>query len=114
MKAAIVRGPGQTPICGAFETPVAGEGESLVTVTAAALSPLARGRASGAHYSSSNHFPFVAGVDGVGRREDGGRVYFVLPRAPFGAMAEKTGAVPLSQVETAWSLDGARTVFTMG
>ena len=30
------------------------------------------------------------GVDGVGRLDDGRRVYFLLPRAPFGAMAERT------------------------
>lgn len=60
----------------------------LVQVTAAAMSQVTRSRASGAHYSSSGQFPFVAGVDGVGRLADGRRVYFALPRAPFGAMGE--------------------------
>jgi NADPH:quinone reductase-like Zn-dependent oxidoreductase len=55
-----------------------------------------RARASGAHYSASHSFPFVAGVDGVGRLDDGGRVYFLMPRAPYGAMAEKT-VVPSAQ-----------------
>jgi NADPH:quinone reductase-like Zn-dependent oxidoreductase len=32
----------------------------------------------------------VAGLDGVGRRADGGRVYFFMPRAPFGSMAART------------------------
>jgi NADPH:quinone reductase-like Zn-dependent oxidoreductase len=32
----------------------------------------------------------VVGVDGVGRLDDGSRVYFILPRAPFGSMAERT------------------------
>jgi NADPH:quinone reductase-like Zn-dependent oxidoreductase len=49
-----------------------------------------KSRASGAHYSSSEAFPFVAGIDGVGRLDDGRRVYFLLPRAPFGSMAETT------------------------
>src|SRR5512140_685031 len=90
MKAAIVRHAGQTPTYGDFESPVPTAGEHLIDVSAAAISPLTRGRASGTHYSSDNAFPFVPGIDGVGRREDGSRVYFVLPRAPHGAMAEQT------------------------
>lgn len=90
MKAAIVEQPGQTPRYTDFAEPELGEGEVQVAVTAAALSPLVRGRASGSHYSSGGEFPFVVGVDGVGRLDDGRRVYFMLPRAPFGAMAERT------------------------
>ncbi|MAC79608.1 MAG: alcohol dehydrogenase [Rhodobacteraceae bacterium] len=90
MKAAIVRKAGEMPVYDSFEAPIAGAGECTVDVIAAALSPLARARASGAHYSSTGQYPFVAGVDGVGTLEDGRRVYFVLPRAPFGAMAERT------------------------
>jgi len=89
MKAAIVTGPGKTPIYGDFNEPVPQEGEELIHVTASALSQLTKGRASGAHYSSSGQFPLIAGVDGVGRTADGRRVYFVLPKAPFGAMAER-------------------------
>ena len=96
MKAAIVLGPGQTPVYGDFAEPKPGPGENRIRVAAAALSPLARGRASGAHYSASHQFPFVAGVDGVGRLDDGGRVYFLMPRAPYGAMAEET-VVPSAQ-----------------
>jgi NADPH:quinone reductase-like Zn-dependent oxidoreductase len=90
MKAAIVRQFGATPVYGDFEAPMAAAGEVRVTVTASALSQLTRGRASGSHYSSSGGLPFVAGVDGVGRLDDGRRVYFVLPRAPFGGMGEQT------------------------
>ena len=96
MKAAIVRGPGQTPVYGDFAEPKPGPGENRIRVKAAALSPLVRGRASGAHYSASHQFPFVAGVDGVGRLDNGGRVYFLMPRAPHGAMAEET-VVPSAQ-----------------
>ena len=90
MKAALVRGAGQPPVYGDYEEPVAGDGERLVTVTAAALSNLVKGRAAGRHYTDSGSFPFVVGVDGVGRLDDGSRAYFLLPRAPFGAMAERT------------------------
>lgn len=90
MKAAIVERAGQAPVYGDFADPVAGPDEVIVDVTASALSPLARGRAAGNHYSSTGALPFVVGVDGVGRLDDGRRVYFLLPRAPFGAMAERT------------------------
>lgn len=89
MKAAIVTAPGKAPIYGEFRDPVPKADEELVTVAAAALTHLTKGRASGAHYSSSANFPAVPGVDGVGRTEDGRRVYFALPDAPFGGMAEK-------------------------
>ncbi|MFA5121061.1 zinc-binding alcohol dehydrogenase family protein [Zavarzinia sp.] len=92
MKAAVVRAKGQPPVFADFEMPATGVGERLVTVTAAALSPLARARAAGTHYSADGGFPFVAGVDGVGRLADGTRAYFILPRAPFGSFAEASVA----------------------
>jgi NADPH:quinone reductase-like Zn-dependent oxidoreductase len=90
MKAAIVQAAGHAPIYGDFREPQASEGEAVVAVTASALSQVAKGRASGSHYSSSGRYPFVAGIDGVGRLADGQRVYFVLPSVPFGGMAERT------------------------
>ena len=69
--------------------PVANEGEVLLQVRAAALSNLVRSQANGSHYSSATTLPFTPGNDGVGVvREDGSRVYFLAPRAPFGSMAE--------------------------
>lgn len=90
MKAAVVLGAGQTPVYGDFTEPQPSIGESRVTVTAAAVSHVVKSRASGAHYSSSGQFPFVVGIDGVGRLDDGRRVYFVLPKPPHGSMAERT------------------------
>jgi NADPH:quinone reductase-like Zn-dependent oxidoreductase len=87
MKAAVVHGAGQNPVYCEFAEPTAAPGETRITVTAAALSPLVRARAAGAHYSVSGAYPTVVGVDGVGRLDDGRRVYFMLPRAPWGAMA---------------------------
>jgi NADPH:quinone reductase-like Zn-dependent oxidoreductase len=92
MKAAIVRGDGQTPVYGEFSEPAPTEGESRIAVTAAAISQVVKSRASGAHYGSSGELPFVAGIDGVGRLDDGNRVYFIGPRAPHGSMAERTVA----------------------
>jgi NADPH:quinone reductase-like Zn-dependent oxidoreductase len=90
MKAAIVVEVGKTPIYGDFKEPVPAQGEVQVTVRAAALSNLVKSRVSGTHYSSSGQLPFVVGVDGVGHLNDGRRVYFVLPKAPFGSISEKT------------------------
>jgi NADPH:quinone reductase-like Zn-dependent oxidoreductase len=90
MKAAIVVESGKTPIYGDFKEPVPANGEVQVTVSAAALSNAVRSRASGTHYSSSAQLPFVVGIDGVGRLDDGRRVYFALPQAPFGSISEKT------------------------
>ena len=90
MKAAIVRAAGQSPVYGEFEEPVAQTSEVRVAVAAASVSHLVKVRAAGTHYSATNLFPFVPGVDGVGRREDGSRVYFFLSRPPFGSMAERT------------------------
>jgi NADPH:quinone reductase-like Zn-dependent oxidoreductase len=90
MKAAIVLEPGKTPVYADFRDPVPGNGEVRIHVTAAALSNVVRSRASGAHYGSSSEFPFVVGIDGVGRLDDGTRVYFVLPKPPLGSMSERT------------------------
>ena len=92
MKAAIVQGPGRTPAYAEFPAPAPAEGERLIKVKAAPLTHLARGQASSAHYSSSGAYPFVAGVDGVGQIKDGSRVYFLMPRAPYGAFADETVA----------------------
>ncbi len=89
MKAAVVTALGATPVYADFDDPVAGNGETIVRVDAAALSHVTRSRASGTHYSAGDEVRFVPGVDGVGRLADGRRVYFLAPEAPFGSMAER-------------------------
>jgi NADPH:quinone reductase-like Zn-dependent oxidoreductase len=89
MKAAIVRAAGEMPTYGDFPEPGARDGEAIVTVVAAAISQVVKSRAAGTHYSATNAFPFVPGIDGAGRLADGRRVYFAMPRAPFGSMAER-------------------------
>jgi NADPH:quinone reductase-like Zn-dependent oxidoreductase len=96
MKAAIVTELGKAPLYADFADPAAADGEALIDVTAAPLSHVTRYRASGTHYSSAGTLPFVVGLDGVGRR-GGERVYFILPRAPLGSMAERT-VVPASHL----------------
>jgi NADPH:quinone reductase-like Zn-dependent oxidoreductase len=90
MKAAIVKAPNSNPVYGDFEEPVAQARQTIVTVKASALSHNTKSRASGSHYASGGLFPAVPGVDGVGYTSDGQRVYFVLPEAQFGALAERS------------------------
>ena len=87
MKAAIVEQAGRKPVYGDLEEPVPSIGENRIAVAAAALSPVVKARASGTHYSSSGDFPIGVAIDGVGRLDDGRRVHFFLPRAPYGSMA---------------------------
>ena len=89
MKAAVVTEPGKTPIYADFREPVPQAGEELIDVRASALSQVTKSRAAGSHYSAPGSLPAVIGIDGVGRTQEGQRVYFVMPEAPFGGMAEK-------------------------
>lgn len=88
MNAAVVESFSASPRYRSFIDPVAGDGEVLVKVTAAGLHPIVRALANGTHYGSTGELPFVPGVDGVGRLEDGTRVYFGSSRSPFGTFAE--------------------------
>jgi NADPH:quinone reductase-like Zn-dependent oxidoreductase len=88
MRAAIVVELGQAPRYGDFRDPVPTAGMSVIRVTASAISPVTKSRASGAHYSADGELPFIPGVDGTGIADDGQRVYFLAPEAPYGGMAE--------------------------
>jgi NADPH:quinone reductase-like Zn-dependent oxidoreductase len=100
MKAALVTESGATPVYADFTEPAITEGVVRVAVVASALSHVTKSRASDKHYSASAKLPFIPGVDGTGVLEDGTRVYFVMPEAPFGGMAEhcivkKARCIPL-------------------
>lgn len=105
MRAAIINAPGTDPVFGTFRDPVAADGLEVVRVQAAAITHLTKGRASGSHYSSDNAFPAVPGTDGVGILPDGRRVYFALPEAPFGALAELSLVDPRHTVAVPDALD---------
>jgi NADPH:quinone reductase-like Zn-dependent oxidoreductase len=89
MNAAVVYSFDTPPRYTTFADPVATEREKLVTVTAAGLHPIVKALAKGTHYGSSGELPFIAGIDGVGKLEDGTRVYFGIARSPFGTFAER-------------------------
>ncbi len=90
MHAAVLHTLKRPPQYEQFAEPIAGEGEVIVHVHAAALKPIDKQLASGSHYASPRQFPLVCGTDGVGHLCDGQRVFFGGTRAPFGAMAERT------------------------
>ena len=82
VKAAAITSFGQPPRYGDYADPVPnGPGEMLVEVLAAGLHRVARGQASGVHYSSSGGLPLVSGVEGVGRGTDDKLRYFVDMKA---------------------------------
>ena len=89
MYAAVVHAFDAPPRYTTFADPVAAEGERLVKVSAAGLHPIVKALAKGTHYGSSGELPFIAGIDGVGKLEDGTRVFFGIARSPFGTFAER-------------------------
>src|ERR1700689_743668 len=106
MHAALVEDFKSPPRYREIPPPVPKHGEVLLRVRAAALSNLVRGQANGQHYSSGTP-PFTPGNDGVGVAEDGARVYFIAPRAPFGSMAEYTVVSRAMTIPLSPNLDDA-------
>ena len=77
--------------------PEAIAGEVIVRVSAAGLHPIVKALANGTHYGSTGVLPFIPGVDGVGKLEDGSRVYFGISRSPLAALRSgrlRRGDVP--------------------
>jgi NADPH2:quinone reductase len=94
MNAAVVESAQSAPQYKPFDDPMPQPGESVVRVLAAGLHPIVRSRAKGAHYTSSGQFPLIPGLDGVGRLEDGRRVFFAAANQRFGTFAERSLARP--------------------
>ena len=91
MHAAVVTSFDSPPTYQEFAEPVAQRpDEQVVDVVAAALFPLARSKAAGAHYTSTGELPVVPGVDGVVRDARGQLLYTVLDDTAFGTFAERT------------------------
>jgi NADPH:quinone reductase-like Zn-dependent oxidoreductase len=89
MQAAVLHDPTGTPRYERFADPSPRADETVVRVRAAGLHPLVRGHAGGKHYTSTNAYPLIPGVDGVCELADGGLAYFSWPRAPYGTFAER-------------------------
>ncbi|TDO58968.1 NADPH:quinone reductase-like Zn-dependent oxidoreductase [Kribbella sp. VKM Ac-2571] len=102
MRAAVLHTHGQPPSHAEHPDPVAGEGLSVVRVTAAPIVPLDLLCASGTSYFGPPALPYVPGVQGVGVVEEsatvapGTRVFFATSAgmaAGDGSLAERA-AVP--------------------
>jgi NADPH:quinone reductase-like Zn-dependent oxidoreductase len=107
MHAAVVSSFDAPPRYTTFTDPVAAEGELPVVVTAAGLHPIVKTLANGTHYGSTGELPFVPGVDGVGRLDDGSRVYFGISRSPFGTFSERALAANWMCIPLPEGLDDA-------
>jgi NADPH:quinone reductase-like Zn-dependent oxidoreductase len=89
VNAAVLHEYGVAPTYGPFEDPEAAPGAVVVDVAAAGLHHLDLLKATGSFYMGPPQLPSAVGTDGVGRLEDGRRVYFDETVAPFGSMAER-------------------------
>lgn len=107
MNAAVVHSFDAPPRYANFPEPVAADGEVMLDVIAAGLHPVVKALASGSHYRGTAALPFVPGVDGVARRQDGTRVYFGISRAPFGTLCERTVTARSMCIEVPHGLDSA-------
>lgn len=89
MKAAVLTQTGTAPDYADFPDPATSAGQVVVDITAAGVHHLDLTRASGA-YGAPATLPYVIGADGVGRTDDGRRVFFSGPVSPHGSWAERT------------------------
>lgn len=105
MKAAVVEALGQPPRYSDFPDPQPHDSAVVGRVEAASLKNLDRGLVAGTHYGSAAlPLPFVAGMDGVVRLDDGRLVYSGAV-APYGLMAEQTLVTTAEAVELPAGMD---------
>ena len=88
MRAAVVEGPESFPAIREVPSPVPRPGEELITVSSAALNPHDQVVAAGINFAAP--YPYVTGIECVGRTEDGRRVYVAPTSPPNGSLAEYT------------------------
>jgi NADPH:quinone reductase-like Zn-dependent oxidoreductase len=114
MNAAVVTSFGEPPHYQQFEVPrPTTPDEMLVDVLAVGLHPRTRTGAAGAHYTSTGTLPMVPGIDGVGRRPDGKRIYFLAGDDVIGTMADKAIADTRRAIELPDDVDVARVAAAM-
>jgi NADPH:quinone reductase-like Zn-dependent oxidoreductase len=113
MNAAVVTSFERPPRYQSFEVPRPTGGEELVDVLAVGLHPRVRSGASGAHYTSTGKLPMIPGIDGVGRRSDGKRIYFVAEDHVLGTMADKALVDERRAIELPDDVDAPTVAATM-
>jgi NADPH:quinone reductase-like Zn-dependent oxidoreductase len=114
MNAAVVTSFAEPPRYREFDVPQPRSADQvLVDVLAAGLHPRVRSGAAGTHYTSTGTLPLIPGVDAVGRRPDGARIYFVSDDDTAGTMADKAIADVRRSVELPAGADVARVAAAM-
>jgi len=114
MNAAVVTSFDEPPHYQQFEIPQPeGDDEQLVDVLAVGLHPRVRSGAAGAHYTSTGKLPMIPGIDAVGQRADGKRIYFAADDTVFGTMAEKAVVDRRRAIELPEDVDVAKVAAAM-
>ncbi|HEY1688281.1 MAG TPA: zinc-binding alcohol dehydrogenase family protein [Solirubrobacteraceae bacterium] len=114
MNAAVVTSFQEPPHYREIEAPEPVEaGQTLVDVLAVGLHPRVRTDARGTHYTSSGTLRMIPGIDGVGRRADGKRIYFVASDDVVGTMAEKALADAQRSIELPDGVEAAKVAAAM-
>jgi NADPH2:quinone reductase len=88
MRAAVIAALNSAPVVQEFGEPPLSPGARKISVIAAGASPTDLMRAAGVYGSFIP--PCIVGGEGVGRLEDGSRVYFGHSLSPYGAWADRT------------------------
>lgn len=110
MKAAVLHEFGGIPRYEDFPDPVAGDGEVVVDVKAVAVENVDKAVAAGTHFAARQflpELPAIVGFDGIGTLPDGAVVGFSQPRAPYGALAERTVVPAQNTIPAAEGIDPA-------
>ena len=114
MNAAVVTSFAEPPHYQRFEVPRPRSAEeALVGVLAVGLHPRVQSGAAGAHYTSTGTLPMIPGIDAVGQRPDGSRVYFVAADDVIGTMADKALADPRRSIALPGNADVAKVAAAM-
>lgn len=113
MYAAVVTSFDHPPRYAEWPEPVAGPGELVVEVVAAALHHRVRSQANGSHYTSTGELPMVPGVDAVVRDPDGALHYALLDDTALGTMAQRTVIDPRRSVHLPAGVDPATVAAVM-
>jgi NADPH:quinone reductase-like Zn-dependent oxidoreductase len=114
MHAAVVTSFDEPPHYQQFDAPQpTSDDETLVDVLAVGLHPRVRSGAAGAHYTSTGTLPMIPGIDAVGRRPDGAKIYFTADDHALGTMADKAVVDARRVIELPDDVDVAKVAAAM-
>ena len=100
MKAAVLDKLGNIPVYGDIAQPIpANEDQLVIKMEAATIKQIDKLKVSGKHYTSFPSFPTTVGIDGVGRLDNGQRVYAMGLTGMIAeyALVDKANCVPVPE-----------------